>query len=559
MAERTSQSLVTLIRFLLKESDLLRSPAFLFVLIASGSRTALIFLINQTAEQGGGTLWMVSALIGVAGVMLFSTHQARMAGQILVQRLARKMRAQNAEKLLRADVRFFQTRDISKVYQSATTHVDMVSGATLQVLETAQAALLLVFVLIYMLIEMPASVMATVVALGLGVVAFVINQGPAMRALRDHHKASEAYHGALNDLMRGYKELRLRRARRRDLEAEIDTQIGEVQRLTVLADRHYSFGMITASGALTALLIAIVVVLPVVAGADSVTMLQILTLVLFSFAPIEAVISTAPRLLRAGVSFGLYRDLTAALSGNEEDPDPEQADRRRHFQTIELRGITSHLSRDVGDAKGATDRFTLGPVDLVLSPGQSVFITGGNGMGKSTLLSLLTGLRHADEGEILVDGVPVTRASISDYRSLFSAVFSEFYVFNRLYGMDAAEQERLLGHVTEMGIAGGVAIDAGAFTNLALSTGQLRRLALSMALAETRPIIVLDEFAADQDPGRRRFFYDVLVPRLAAAGHCVVAVTHDEHCFDKADRLIRMEDGKIVADIVQSESARRAP
>ena len=68
---------------------------------------------------------------------------------------------------------------------------------------------------------------------------------------------------------------------------------------------------------------------------------------------------------------------------------------------------------------------------------------------------------------------------------------------------------------------------------------------------------VLDEFAADQDPAHRALYYDVLVPEMARRGHLVIAVTHDEHCFDKCDRLIRMEQGMIVSDTNVGGGARR--
>jgi putative ATP-binding cassette transporter len=297
------------------------------------------------------------------------------------------------------------------------------------------------------------------------------------------------------------------------------------------------------------------VLLPMISETDSITLLQILTLVLFSFGPIETMISDLPAIARSAVSFRVFRQLEDELLENAEHPATGKLeDHRAGFRTLELRGATVHLTREVGDSK-ALDRFTLGPIDLTLYPGQSVFITGGNGMGKSTLLQLLTGLRHPDEGQILIDGEVVTRENVSAYRGVFAAVFSEFYMFQHLYGMTDAERARLDTHIEEMGISEGVSIDGKSFNNLALSTGQMRRLALSIALAEERPIIVLDEFAADQDPVRRAFFYDVLVPRLARAGHCVVAVTHDEHCFGKADRLIRIEDGKITADTVQNPAA----
>jgi putative ATP-binding cassette transporter len=545
----------SLFGFLLRESDVLRSPVMLFVVLASGSRTALIYLVNETAERGGATLWLFAALVGAAGLMLYSTHQARMSGVALTEELVRKLRAETSERLISADVDFFQSRDLSQIHHLITNQVSTIATATMRFVDAAQAVLLLIFVLGYMMLEMPASVLATVLALGLGLAAFAINEGPATRAVRQTHTAVSDFHHMLTDLTRGYKELRLRRSRRQDLGEEIEGQVSEVKRLALVSERHYSFGNVSASGALAVLLIALVVLLPMLTGADSVTLLQIITLVLFSFAPLESMISGLPLIARAGVAFGVYEDFSATLDANAERPDPALGDQRSGFERIELRGVTAHLTRDVGKDAKARDSFTLGPIDLVLRPGESVFITGGNGMGKSTLLSLLTGLRHPDGGEILIDGAPVTRDTVSDYRSVFSAVFSEFYMFRKLYGLSTDERTRLLAHVDEMGLSQGVAVKDGGFANLALSTGQMRRLALSIALAELRPVIVLDEFAADQDPGRRRFFYDTLVPRLAAQGHCVVAVTHDEHMFDRADRLIRMEDGKIVSDTRQRAEA----
>ncbi len=546
-----------LIAFLLRESDILRSPAVIFVVVASASRTAMIFLINETAERGGPTAWLLAGLVAAAVTMLATTHWARMSGVTLVQRLAKRMRRHITRRVLDADVSFFQRRTHGEVFHACVEHVNNVAGTTLRLVDVVQAGLLLVFCLIYMALQMPASVAATALAFLLGTVAFLLTEGPASRAVRASHDAHVEFNDSVDDLLYGYKELRLRRARRDDLAQKVDQQVSAAARLAVTAERYFSYGQIGATAALALLLVSIVTVLPAVAGADSVTMLQILTLVLFSFGPIEAMVGGLPAIARAAVSLRIYRSLDDDLGRNAEHAAVRQGDDNRPgFERVELRGAQVHLSREVGEGDTrARDTFTLGPVDLVLHPGQSVFITGGNGMGKSTLLQLLTGLRHPDAGEILLDGRPVTRESVGDYRGVFSAVFSEFYMFRHLYGLTAAERARLQQNIEELGIAEGVSIAGDRFANLALSTGQKRRLALSIALAEQRPIIVLDEFAADQDPARRAFFYDVLVPRLARAGHCVVAVTHDEHCFGKADRLIRMEDGKIVADIVQKPGA----
>ena len=71
------------------------------------------------------------------------------------------------------------------------------------------------------------------------------------------------------------------------------------------------------------------------------------------------------------------------------------------------------------------------------------------------------------------------------------------------------------------------------------------RVALLLALAEERDIILLDEWAADQDPHFRREFYQVLLPLMQAMGKTIFAISHDDHYFIHADRLLEMRDGKL--------------
>ena len=555
MSTSIYQSSASLIAYLMRESGLMRSPLLIFVVLASASRTAMIYLINETAGRGGPTLWLLLGLLGSAAVMLATTHWSKMSGVILVQALTHRMRAKMTQKLLDADVTFFLGRPQGEVFAVFADHIPNVASTTLRAAQILQAVLLLIFCLVYMIVQMPSAVIVVVLALLAGVASFVAVEKPGMRAERARHRAIVLFNDSITDLLRGYKELRLRHSRRSAMAARIDGQIAELENTTVRSERYFSYGNIAAMGSLAATRIAIVVVLPSVAGADSVTMLQLLTLVLFIFAPVEEMITGLPAIARSAVAFRIFRAMETTLAENAEAVSARDViDNRPGFKTLELRGVTAHLSRNVGDTGTARDTFTLGPVDLTLYPGQSVFITGGNGMGKSTLLQLLTGLRHPDAGSIHIDGVEVTRDTVADYRGVFSAVFSEFYLFRHLFGLTEDERARLQEHIVELGLGEGVSITGDEFDSLSLSTGQMRRLALSIALAEQRPIIVLDEFAADQDPARRSFFYDVLVPRLARAGHCVIAVTHDEHCFDKCDRLIRMEDGKIASDELQTPS-----
>jgi putative ATP-binding cassette transporter len=84
------------------------------------------------------------------------------------------------------------------------------------------------------------------------------------------------------------------------------------------------------------------------------------------------------------------------------------------------------------------------------------------------------------------------------------------------------------------------------FSTTKLSQGQRKRLALLTSLIEARPIHIFDEWAADQDPHYKEIFYSKLLPGLKAQGKTIIVVTHDDRYFHKGDRVVKLEDGKIV-------------
>lgn len=186
------------------------------------------------------------------------------------------------------------------------------------------------------------------------------------------------------------------------------------------------------------------------------------------------------------------------------------------------------------------------PIDLEARAGEILFIVGGNGSGKSTLLKALTGLYHPQSGSITMDDTLLNQENATWYRSHFSAVFSEYHLFDRLYGLADVPAERVHELLRLMQLSDKTAFENGRFTTLDLSHGQKKRLGLLVALLENRPILVLDEWAADQDPPFRRYFYEELLPQLKQQGKTIIAVTHDDKYFDRADRVVKMEYGGFV-------------
>ncbi|MNN47971.1 ABC transporter ATP-binding protein YojI [compost metagenome] len=127
-----------------------------------------------------------------------------------------------------------------------------------------------------------------------------------------------------------------------------------------------------------------------------------------------------------------------------------------------------------------------------------------------------------------------------------STIFSDAYLFDRLYGIDYAEKEKEAQvYLRLLGLQDKVTIRDGQFSTTRLSTGQRKRLAMLVSYLDDKPICLFDEWAADQDPEYRAYFYTTLLPDLRSRGKCVIVITHDDRYFDMADKLIKLEMGKI--------------
>ncbi|OON37135.1 multidrug ABC transporter permease/ATP-binding protein [Izhakiella australiensis] len=255
---------------------------------------------------------------------------------------------------------------------------------------------------------------------------------------------------------------------------------------------------------------------------------------LFLRTPLLSAVGALPTLLSAQVAFNKLN--TFKLSPWEETFSRQPA--AHSWQTLELRDLVFHY----GD-----EGFAVGPLNLTLKRGELVFLIGGNGSGKSTLAMLLTGLYHPVSGQILLDGQPVQAEGREGYRQLFSAVFTDVYLFDRLLGNDglAADPALVKSWLSRLKMEHKLQLEDNRVLNLKLSKGQTKRLALLLAVAEQRDILLLDEWAADQDPHFRRIFYRELLPQLKAEGKTVLAISHDDHYFIHADRLLEMRAGQL--------------
>jgi len=269
------------------------------------------------------------------------------------------------------------------------------------------------------------------------------------------------------------------------------------------------------------------------------------TALLFVVGACFGLVQSIPIILNANAAADRIDRLDTALQSILGTSEAREIAPPKRFDKIEIQNMVFRYVDKFSDTT-----FQIGPLDFTLKSGELVFITGGNGSGKSTFLRVLAGLYPPDSGEVLLDGIRIHDETRDTYRGLMSAIFFDYHLFQRLYGIpdpDPAEIDRLLRKFRledKTGIS-----PEGEFRTLDLSGGQRRRLALIVSMLEKRPIMLLDEWTAEQDPEFRRKFYDELLPEMMQAGATVVVITHDDRYLDELHlraRRIRMDEGRIV-------------
>ena len=388
--------------------------------------------------------------------------------------------------------------------------------------------------------------------LGVGLYLFFFSCGVRNTSrVRDEYTAFNEYTHAL---VFGLKELKLNGVRRRWFgRSAIEASSTRVARYNFVERLWYTAADNVGQFTLSLLIGCLLFAAPLVGAVDPKIMTASVLAVLYIMGPLSLLVGAMPLLAAGRVACTRLSEF--GFSINDPHPEPIENDvpkvhlleHKKSWNRIELKAVRMHY-QDLHAETG----FSLGPIDLTVQAGELIYIVGGNGCGKSTLAKLLCGLYIPQEGEIQLDGKPVTDESRNDYRDLFSAVFSDFHLFNRLIGPDEEDGSPTLArkYLETLGLADKIKIEGLGYSTLkALSYGQQKRLALVCAYMEDRSVYVLDEWAADQDPPFKKFFYEELLPDLKRRGKTVLIITHDDQYFQLADRIIKLSDGQIISDI----------
>lgn len=459
---------------------------------------------------------------------------------IAVEQAIRRMRMRIVDKLRQTDLIFIENSGRSEIFTRLTHDANVISQSAVILVSAAQATIVLVSCLLYIAwISLP-GFLITIIFLGTAVAIYLFNYKIIAKHLNLSIRKEGEFFDSLNHTLDGFKEIKINSNKSQDLFEHIETISITTQDAKVEAGKRLVGSSMFAQTSFYILIAVTIFVLPILSTTFIDDVVKITIAILFLSNPLEMVVGAMPMFTRANVAVANVYQLEEeidAVRANGYHAGKEVAS-PMHFESIGLEGVCFDYKNSDGDVL-----FSVGPIDLTIQRGEMVFIVGGNGSGKSTLLKLLIALYSPSQGHLHVDHINLERSAIQSYRELFAIIFSDFHLFDRLYGLKDVDPQRVNQFIKTMQLQDKTRYVDGKFSNANLSTGQRKRLAYIAATLEDKPIYIFDEWAADQDPEFRHYFYEQLLPDLKSKGKTIIAVTHDDRFFSVADRVIKVEQG----------------
>jgi putative ATP-binding cassette transporter len=508
-------------------------------LVAGVANTVMILIITNSTRlalgpAAGSAIFGLVLIIYVLGNKCAKSRLIRMSNHAIYD-----LRMELIAKVAATNYQNFESIDKGRIYATLHDDTETIGTTAVMFVPLIINGIMIACIFIYM------SVISFWMALGMFGVSALVSLCYYLFCIQAEQSLEKArdslgdYLRLISGLLDGFKELSMHRAKSEEYQRELEESCGRYRDHSKAGSIHFNNAMIWGDSLFLILLAGITFFLPAFFPGiiRQSAILQFTMIVLYLIGSVNEIMSIIPMAAKMRVSWKRVHEFIRDIpvSGPEAGP----AVKKEPVQSFALEDVVFEYPGQ------GMEKFVVGPVSFKLSRGQILFIIGGNGSGKTTLAKLITGLYSPHSGRILINGRKVEGVALSEY---FSAVFSDLYLFKKMYNADLqAKQAVIQEYLTLLQLDNKVTVENNTFSTVDLSGGQRKRLALLKCYLEDNPIYLFDEWAADQDPHFRRFFYRVLLPGMKREGKIIIAITHDDHYFDVADMLIKLDFGKIDA------------
>lgn len=546
-------------------------------LISAFAGVAIIAFINSLLIVANGEpmtlLWQFVGLLVLLFVLRFVSQYSL---TVIGHKFVYEFRNNLIKRLMDTDIAVIEKLGSSRILASLAKDILKVQSAFMNAPSFIQSSILVISAFFYLgylslnLLLMVMLLILSIAVIGVFLVKQVYRQYNIVRNSEDN------LYKNFEDIIYGRKELSLNRHRAKILYENDYLSTADSIRRHIIKGDTYHLTALNWTDVMVLASIGMVFYLSNVLGwADTITATTFAITILFLKSPLIQSFGMIPVLIDAHVSFKkvleLKLDKSDDIQLNNQHVDfavQTPNSKATGWQTIELQDVCYEYL----DVSGKPS-FGIGPINFTLNRGDVVFLIGGNGSGKSTFAKIITGLYRPDSGRILVDGKTVINLEedtltskatnnatatsdteqtypLNKYRQLYSAIYTDLHLFKTIIGQNdrLITEEKSLMHewLSLLQMQHKLQItDLGKVLNEDLSQGQKKRLALLLAVMEQRDLLLLDEWAADQDPQYRRTFYFDIIPKLKAMGKTLIVISHDDHYFEQADRLLQMKSGQL--------------
>lgn len=542
-----SNKQIPLLDLFKKESDLKLGPLLAISVLSGASNAALLATINKATTNGdnrGDDLRLMFMSILCIAIFIVTKRYVLTKGVFFVEELVRKMRVRIVNKIRHSELLMMEEMGTSDIYARISKDAVQVSHSAEIISNGFQSLIMVTFSVIYVAFLSIPSFLVMILYFVLGIYAYLRLSQVANKLLQKATEKEKSFFETLDSILYGFKEIKISKKKNDSVYAKFTQVTHETKDLYISANNKFITSYIFSQSFFYILLTVIIFVLPMYYEVVNTSVVKISSAILFIVGPMETLVNSIPFIMQANVSAGNIVHLEEKLESNlaaeelEHLNDPDYHIEPLPFEKeVVLKNVAFQYPGE---------GFSVGPISLSIPKGEVTFLSGGNGVGKSTFLKLIAGLYYPKTGSITVDGTVLKDSNYANHRELFSVIFTDFYLFERLYGLEHIDQEKVNDLLKTMRIDNKTQVVDHEITERNLSTGQKKRLALVISLLEEKSIYIFDEVAADQDPIFKKYFYKELLTEMKKQGKTVMVVTHDDFYFDVCDNHYKLEDGELV-------------